>query len=102
MWLKENKDHLRTIIFKILVAKRNKPDWNERREVNTGGHKKCNYITRRAENKDEVWGNKKTKYKQTTCKSTEQLPIFLCLQRPGFRTELSFLQVWEAEEKKYE
>jgi len=29
MCLKENKDNLRTIICKILVAKRNKPDWNE-------------------------------------------------------------------------
>ena len=29
MWLKENKDNLRTIILKILVAKRNKLDWNE-------------------------------------------------------------------------
>ena len=28
-WLKENKDHSRTIICKILVAKCNKPDWNE-------------------------------------------------------------------------
>ena len=29
MWLKESKDNLRTIICKILVAKGNKPDWNE-------------------------------------------------------------------------
>ena len=29
MCLKENKDNLRTIISKILVAKRNKPDRNE-------------------------------------------------------------------------
>ena len=29
MCLKENKDNLRTIIRKILVAKRNKPDCNE-------------------------------------------------------------------------
>ena len=29
MWLKENKDNLRTIICKILVSKHNKPDWNE-------------------------------------------------------------------------
>ena len=29
MFLKENKDNLRTIICKILVAKLNKPDWNE-------------------------------------------------------------------------
>ena len=29
MCLKENKDNLRTIICKMLVAKRNKPDWNE-------------------------------------------------------------------------
>ena len=29
MWLKENKDNLRTIKYKILVAKRNKPEWNE-------------------------------------------------------------------------
>ena len=29
MWLTENKDNLRTIICKILIAKCNKPDWNE-------------------------------------------------------------------------